>query len=274
METYKFIADETELKWFWDYGIPPLKKNEIYFVSLSARNKQLDEEERRYYHCGRSEMFNKQQIRHDDWNIFLQHIKRFEVRKDAFLTKSGVPYPEKALVVYWNICPIDAYKAMKDQMNYLTEVMTALTDSALKNSKDALEDCFYKVRKSFDTTQSLFARNFGEKTWIDFDIDDIIEGEQYGQIREYFHAMFGKGNTIFVKTGGGMHCLVRRSEYKINPDIVIDGIKKILPNAKEITRNSNEMCPLIGTLQYGRPVIVMNKEDFGPEHILRQVNIL
>lgn len=262
-DTYKFISSEEELNFFWTYGVPPLKPNEIYFVSLSARNKVFDEEQREFFKVGRSEMFAKQQIRKDEYKEFLKHIKRFEVRKDAYLTKSDKPYPAKCLVVYWNICPVDIYKAMKDQVNYLLELQSSLTDSALKNSKAALDDNFYKVRKSFDTCQSLFARNFGTKYWIDFDIDlpDGIYVEDYDKIYKVIEP-FGKGNFMFIQTGGGIHCLIKRELIKENPDNICKRILEVVPNAKEVVRNKNEMIPLPGTFQYGQSVIILNKEDF------------
>jgi len=271
MGNYRFLADEEELKWFWDYGIPPLQKNEIYFVSLSARNKQLNEKEREEYKVGRSEMFGKQQIRYDDWGQFLRHIKRFEVRKDAYLTKAEIPYPQKVLVVYWNITPIDAYKAMKDQMTYLNEVLSSLADSAIKNSQGGIDEAFYKVRKSFDTCQSLFARNFGHKEWVDFDIDSVLDYDQKIKVWDYFRQQFGTGNTMFIETAGGLHCLLRKSCLKKNPQIICNELLIILPNAKEIVRNTNEMIPLPGTYQYGNHIVkIFNKEDFKDEHKLHR----
>jgi|GEM_PF-860898 len=129
METYKFMHSQEELRWWWDYGVPPLKPNEIYFLSLSCRNKSLTEEERQYYQCGRSEMFAKQQIRHDTWEDFLKHVKRFEVRRDAYLTKSGVPFPQKSLVVYWNLTPIDVEIFVVD--NFLFVFFTVYARNAL-----------------------------------------------------------------------------------------------------------------------------------------------
>jgi hypothetical protein len=267
MDTYKFLADEDEAKFFWDYCVPPLQKNELYFISLSARNKQLSEEERKYYLCGRSEMFAKQQIRHDSFVSFLQHLKRFEVRRDAYLTKAGIPYPDKVLVCYWNICPIDAMKAMKDQMAYLTEVMGGLTDAALKNSQGGIEDGFYKVRKSFDTCQSLFARNFGHKEWLDIDCDFTFTDTAYQAIRGFFNEKgFGEnvkpGQVMFVRTAGGLHCLIRKSELHMNPAWICEQIGKIT-GGKEIIVNKNEMIPTPSTLQYGDHIVrVLNKEDF------------
>jgi len=271
MTNYKFLADEQELRFFWEYGIPTLKPNEVYFVSLSCRNKQLNEMEREFYKAGRSEMFAKQQIRYDDWSVFLQHIKRFEVRQDAYLTKSGKPYPQKSLVIYWNLANIDAYKAMKDQMNHLAEIMGSLTDAALKNSQGGLEEGYYKVRKSFDTAQSLFARNFGHREWIDFDCDaeDITAG-QYQSVIDHLNADFGVGNVMAIKTAGGIHFLIRKSVVKINPQIVCNYILGRVPQAKEVVRNSNEMLPLPGTWQYENHVVtVMNKENFSEKFTLR-----
>jgi hypothetical protein len=268
MDYYKFIADEDELRFFWNYGIPPLQRNELYFVSLSARNKKLDEEERIKYAVGRSEMFAKQQIRHDSYKEFIKHIKRFEVRKDAYLTKSDVPYPEKVLVCYWNIVPIDAYKAMKDQMAYLTETLIGLSDSCLKGSKNGIEESFYKIKKSFDTCQSLFARNFGKKYWLDIDIDaDNLRDVDIERIKSIFKMhKYVDGEIMIIKTGGGVHCLVLASKLKENPDNFCHEIENDLKlhniEVHEIIRNKNEMIPLPGTYQYGEPVLILNKKDF------------
>lgn len=263
METYKVIADEKELKWWWDYGVPPLQRNEIYFCSRSARNKQLTEAEREYYKCGRSEMWNKIQIRHDSWNAFYRAILGFEVRKDAFTTKAGVPYPAKALVTYWNICPIDARKAMIDQMSYLTELTNNLADAAIKASQKGIDEAFYKIRKSFDTCQSLFARNFGKKEWLDIDVDTEFSDATYYLIKSIFETdtEIGRENILYVRTGGGIHCLIRKSALHMNPEWICERIRKAI-TAKEVIVNRNEMIALPGTWMYGNHIVtVLNKND-------------
>ena len=65
-----------------------------------------------------------------------------------------------------------------------------------------------------------------------------------------------------VKTGGGMHFLIRREKIKFDPKHLIQKIEEILPDAKEVVRNKNEMIPMPGTFQYGVPVEIWNKEDF------------
>jgi hypothetical protein len=266
IENYQFLIDEYILRFFWDYGIPPLKKNEIYFLSLSARNKRLDEDERKYYQIGRSEMFAKQQIRHDSFDELLKHVKRFECREDAYLTKAGLPYPAKVLVCYWNLCPVDAYKAMKDQMSYLTEILSSLADSAIKNSQGGIDESFYKIRKSFDTCQSLFARNFGTKYWIDFDIDGTFTETDCFNIRDIIFTLgaCNTGDVMIIKTAGGAHFLIKKSTIHVNPLHISDGIfMKMKANIKEIVVNKNEMCPLPGTRQYGDHVVnILNTDDF------------
>jgi hypothetical protein len=263
MDYYKFIADEEEIKFFWDYGVPPLKREEIYFFSLSSRNKQLTEEEREYYKVSRSEMFAKQQVRHDSFNELMRHIKRLECRTDGYLTKSGVPYPAKTLVLYFNISPINAYKAMKDQMSYLTEVLCSLSDSAIKNSKGGMDEAFYKVRKSFDTCQSLFARNFGHKEWIDIDVDnkDISENE-IDKIKSILRNYFESHDIMLIRTAGGLHCFLRKEKVNVNPNAICEEISKTV-NTSEVIQNKNLMCGLPGTWMYGDHIVrVINKEDF------------
>jgi hypothetical protein len=268
--TYSVIADEEELRFWWDYGMPPLSQDGIYFVSRSARNKKLSEEEREYYHCGRSEMFDKKQIRHDSWESFLKHIKRFEVRKDAFLTKNGKPYPEKCLVTYINISEISAYKAMKDQMSYLSETLIALSDSCLKKSKSGIDDSFYKIKKSFDTCQSLFARNFGKKFWIDIDVDcDNLVNEDIENILQIFYRNgWVRGEVMLIRTGGGVHCLIKADKLKQDPAILCGHIESELKNIHqekdihEVVVNKNFMIPCPGLYQYQEPVFIINKDDF------------
>ena len=273
MSYFKIIGDESELKWFFEYGVPPLKKNEIYFVSMSLRKKKLDSEERKI--LTHNEMFNKLQIRKDDWEYFLSHIKRLEQRIDGYFPIESENFIHKAIVTYWNLSPINAYSAMKDQMAHLTEIMSELTDSALKSSAPALNNAYYKVRKSFDTTQSLFARNFGTKYWIDIDVDHNFTESEYDKVMQLLYNIvdsknepfFIPGDIMAVSTAGGIHFLLKRDKVKLNPTWICKEIERILPKAKEVVRNSNEMIPLVGTTQYENHIVrVLNKEDFNESH--------
>ena len=262
-DTYDIVFDEEEMKWFHANVLPRCLPNEVHFVSMSARNKKLNEEERVEFQLGRSEMFAKQVIRHDDFDRFLKGVKRFETVKGAYQTKAGKDYPSKVLVCYVNICPVDVLASMNDQMKYLQELQMSLTNAALKGSVSGVEDCMYKVRKSFDTTQSIFARNFGRKKWVDFDVDleEEFSDKVYLTLHEIFERHFGEKKTVFIKTGGGVHCLVSKDSIHEDPRMVIDEVTGSLW-VKEVVRNKNEMCPLPVTLMYGKPVYVLNKADF------------
>ena len=94
--------------------------------------------------------------------------------------------------------------------------------------------------------------------------------------------MFGKGNFVIVDTSGGYHVLVKTSAIKFNPHefcfytelmykYAVEESKTEEPyldekgNCKfECVVNDSQIpgLPLPGTYQYGRPVTVLNKEDF------------
>lgn len=285
---YKFLKDLDELKWFWTYAMRPLKPSEVYFISTSARNKRLDEAEREYYQVGRSEMWHKEIITEDDFSRFLRGIRRCETNKLAYLTKAGMPYPDKVLVLYANIAPADAYSAMMQQIDGLITTQRELTDSVLKNSRDGIAQAYRNIRRSHTTGQSVFARSFGDAEWVDIDSD--IEGydsaggrEAIQEVKDFLGAETGKGNFMQIQTTGGFHWLLRKSKlagigrkYKADPiGTIISFMTSVFaPNGitiNEIVKNKNEMIPLPGTIQYGRHIVtVLNKEDFTEDKQLHE----
>jgi hypothetical protein len=278
--TYEFLNDLDELKWFWTYAMRPLKPNEVYFISTSARNKRLDEAEREYFQVGRSEMWHKEIINEDDFSRFLRGIRRCEANRLAYLTKNGMPYPDKVLVLYINTAPVDAYSAMTKQIDSLLAAQRELTDSVLKNSPQGAVQAYHNIRRSHITGQSVFARSFGESVWVDIDSD--IEGydndrgrETIQGVKELLYTEIGRGNFMQVQTAGGFHWLIRKSElsdvgrkYKADPigtiiSFMTSAFKAGGITVNEIVQNRNEMIPLPGTIQYGRHIVrVVNKEDF------------
>ena len=102
----------------------------------------------------------------------------------------------------------------------------------------------------------------------------------YRQMIEKLDNRFGKGNYIIVSTSGGYHILVRTHAIKSNPHDfckeveaiykqgVADGNQEYLDEKGvckfECIVNDSQIpgLPLPGTYQYGRPVKVLNKEDF------------
>jgi hypothetical protein len=271
-EYYKYIYDENEIRWFYDYCIPKLKQDEVFFFSLSARNKALNEKERELYQIGRNEMFNKMIVRHDSFEMLLRNLYRSETNKKAFLTNANICFPEKCLTLYWNINPTDVRKVIFEEQKLIMELQDELINSVLKKNAPAIESAFYKIRKLYDMTLSLYQTNTGTHYWLDFDIDaeKLLIKEQYENIHAFMIEKVGIENFVFIDTKSGMHILVRKKCLRFNPNEICENIKVILygENANstvikgEIIRNKNEMIPLPGTLQCMHEVKVLNKNDF------------
>jgi hypothetical protein len=282
--TYEFLKDMDELKWFWAYAMRPLKPREVYFISTSARNKRLNEAEREHFQIGRSEMWHKEIIIEDDFDRFLRAIRRCEANKLAYLTRTGLPFPDKVLALYTNIAPVDAYAAMNQQIDHLLSTQRELVDSILKNSPQGIAQAYVNIRHSHTTGQSVFARSFSDSDWVDID-SDIAELKTPAEraavqgavqrVKDFLYEETGRGRFMQIQTAGGFHWLIRKEQlagigrkHKTDPAALIIARMKAEFAAggvtvNEIVRNRNEMIPLPGTVQYGEHVVrVLNKEDF------------
>jgi hypothetical protein len=127
--------------------------------------------------------------------------------------------------------------------------------------------------------------------WLDFDIDvpawfkstaiGIVRPEQYFEaLKGVFDNHYGRGNYLIVDTSGGYHVLVRTSAIKGNPQTVCKDVYDIYRrgclDGNPEYRNDEGMekfecivndsqipgIPMPGTYQYGRPIKIINKEDF------------
>ena len=101
-----------------------------------------------------------------------------------------------------------------------------------------------------------------------------------GLVRMELDIAFGKGNYVIIDTSGGYHILVKTSAIRCNPNIFCKRVEDIYNTAVkagmepylddkgnckfECIVNDSQIpgLPLPGTYQYGRPVTVLNKEDF------------
>lgn len=277
-EFYKIVADEAEMKWFFDHVISEPRPEETYMVCLSARSKKLTEDERKVYQLGRGEMMRTELIRRKgkDWNfnIYKQAPYKYNCNKNAMLTKAGLPYPEKCLVCYAYVNPSDELNCVADTFEFYNRIMKELLESYKKGSKDGVDDHLEKLPKIFEHLRSCHATNLSRRVWRDFDCDlskDVKESAPnrlfvYNKIREALLEFYGKGNFIIVETTGGYHCLVNVAAMKSNPH---DFIKLLISKTDEsafdevkLTEAGSQFIPLPGTLQYGNLVTVVNKEDF------------
>lgn len=95
----QFIYDENELKKFFDLYVPDSLPNEVYFISLSARNKYLTPEEKEELGLGKTEMMERRIIREKNWNKFIRSIRKFETNERAITSKNGFCIPKKCMTI-------------------------------------------------------------------------------------------------------------------------------------------------------------------------------
>ena len=253
---YQMIADEKELKWFFDHVIQRPQVNESYSAVFVSRHKKLTDEEAKNFGITRKEgeflatqTFKMRNIKDgsskDDpalWTFeqFLQRLKRFNVDKGAYTTSAGLPIPSKTLAVIFYVNPGDDMKVCKAFIDEYMTVNEAIS-KAMLNGKTTAEN--YQSYQWFGNAEStikhLKANKKGSRYWMDFDIDvpkwfrlpveaDLSQELKLSivaqQCPKYFRHMvnalqtrFGKGNYIIVDTSGGYHILVKTNAIKSNP---------------------------------------------------------
>ena len=144
LEHYKIIADEDELKWFYEHCVHPLKRNEAYAFCLASRHKKLTDEERKGTGLGRSEMLDPTVIFADkDCNTTYERwkkgIRAYECHKETFTTKESLSFPAKTLVCYFHINPCDELKVVSDLKKYINIHEQELIDSSIRDIDRANE---------------------------------------------------------------------------------------------------------------------------------------
>ena len=314
MEHYKIIADEEELRWFYDHCVFSLKQNEAYAFCLSSRFKKLTEEERNGIAKGRSEMLDPTVVFADSKGNFTYErwkkgIRAYECHKETFTTLNGRPFPSKTLVCYMHINPCDELKVIKDLKTYINTHEQELINSAIKDidranmistilntdlkgyldepnnenfdkitkiinslktrtDKSGTSQSLYKMCKSLSKMKRLQFDNVGTKYWVDFDMDlneSADREKMFKEWHDYCFDKFGRNNFVIIITSGGCHTLVRKECINFNPNdfqrkfVLDDGHEQYID---ELIYNTNAMCPVVGTYQYGNVVTVYNKEDF------------
>lgn len=228
----------------------------------------------------------------NNWTFerFLRHLRRLEVNKDAYTTSKGLPLPTKTLATIFYVNPCDNIKVCREFFNQYLDVTQSIS-KAMLNGKTTVDNL--QSYQWFDNAEShlkhLRANQKGSRYWLDFDIDVpkwFKEGKNY-EDKPYYHvlltlldAYFKKGNYVVIDTSGGYHILVKTSAINQNPhnfckhmkDLYDDCVKRGEEPYLDEKGNSKFECivndsqipglPLPGTYQYGRPVTVLNKEDF------------
>lgn len=264
---YSFIYDEYKVRDFFLSVVPPLGNSEVYFLSLSARNKYLSEPEREYYGLGRTEMFARSIVRHYDVEKFIKALRRYECSYGSYLTKKGLDIPEKCIIVYMNINPSNAILAYKEFSHRMGDI---LIESAYNSDrgKNLPKDDLSKFTKLDVELMDSFQRSTGIKHYIDIDFD--IEERGFYLVEEFLsvidHYSGGVAQYAVVDTKGGYHVLLKRDTIKFNYLEVVNhfnnklsstDVKHPMGRTTEIVVNKNLMIPIPGTYQGGYPVRLM-----------------
>jgi hypothetical protein len=263
-EYIELIHDENEVKWFFDKVLPPLAPAEIYFFSLSARNKYLTMEEREMYGLGRTEMFEKTIVRERNWEKFIKKIRRLECDTRGYVTRKNLPIPSKTMVLYVNINPSNTLKAIGKLNILINEYFQEMGSLALKGGDT--ENFINRINKIDNNLMSYYQQATGTVHWVDFDFD-VPKNEDFIYYATEMLKDFRITNYYWIDTKSGYHCLVDNKQIRFNPNDLTKSLEKmfldkdILDNGEkyEIIYNKNAMVPLPGTYQGGHPVRIINK---------------
>lgn len=260
MSHYEIIHDEEELKWFFENVMPELLPHEVYFLSLSARNKYLTTDEREEVGLGRTEMFSRAIIHQRSWSSFIRTLRRMECDSRGFTTKKDCPIPGKAIVCYFNINPTNTIKALGEFQSKMHTYTNELVSCSMSGNN---VDIAVKEITRMDThLMTCMQKSSGTRHWIDFDFD-VPEEYDIDFVSKFIEKK-GISKYYWISTKSGYHLLIDKAQLKFNPKDIIDfaetAIADFLKGDKfEIIQNTNNMIPLPGTYQAGHLVRVLNK---------------
>lgn len=249
----KLIHDPNMVKDFIKI-LPKPNDLEVFFVSLSCRNKYLTDDQRKEYALGRTEMFG-QSIARDADKLF-RNIRRYESHPEAYTTKNGNNMPVSAMVVYVNIDTSSTLKAYTEFQKKMTENLTELTHKSILGQ--SIKDTARFINKADKVLMDCYQRGSSQKKFIDVDFD--VPECASGVVEKFLDVMnMNKVKHYIIQTRGGFHVLLERETIKHNYNIDIaeanDDMKSIYGDIKyEIKVNENRMVPVPGTYQAGFPV--------------------
>ena len=247
---YEFVWSEDEINRFSKEIWGEKDVGHAYFISLSARSKLLLPEEREIHKFPHSEMFNRSIIEHPD--KLLQYVRRYECAEGSFLSLTGVPIPQKCIVVYANINPSNTVTALKQFQGVLQEYYVEITSNSLRGNEEKLNSTLDRLTKSHYILQDCYQKNPGRKNWVDVDCDT-----KEPDILNFLIFSFQEHKVDYkvIETQGGYHILLRRDSLKYNYNTTIDNTKRRADEMGviygDIKNNNNLMCPLPGTIQNG-----------------------
>lgn len=223
--------------------LPQLQMDEVYFISMSARNKYLDQAERDEYSLGRTEMFARELInKNEDFEFAFRKLTGHIY---ARRTNNGKEIPTKSLVCYMNINPTSVLKAMQQFKRELAEAEENLMRKVILNGNQANVLDFEFFRKAKSKIYNAFQRNSSRKIFLDIDIDTKDINVLITIIADL---TIKDARFCTIETRGGFHVMVKSDTIKGN--YLHESIKKAQKmTTDEVIFNSNGMVPFPGTYQ-------------------------
>jgi len=236
------IKDREQFNKFLDI-LPKLKNDEVYFISLSARNKYLTKDERTFYSLGQTEMFGRE-IAQTKEKLADYTLRKLEANLYSKRTRNGKEIPEKSLVCYINVNPssmVKAYFQFQKEMNKQISEITI----ALQNGKDP-NYSFVNIQTR--ELMNCIQKSTGTKHFIDIDCDT-----KEPEVTELIVIELNNANIKYhiIETHGGYHFLLHKDTMpqKFNLKNVCQKASGISPNKAEVMINGNGMVPVPGTMQ-------------------------
>ncbi len=227
--------------------LPELENDQVYFLSLSARNKYLSKEQRDFYCLGRTEMFCRKTAKSKDQIEKRLMEMAFELQYKR--TGSGKLFPKEALVVYFNINP----SSMRAAYNSFRAIMNNCeweTAQALLGGRHPSYEPYLKMNRRL---MNCIQKERAYRYFVDIDIDTGSAPTETIVKSVHFNKLLQKG--IGVKTKSGYHILFKVGDMsrEINESVRMTH-NFFATYHGEAAFNINAMIPLPGTQQAGELV--------------------
>ncbi len=247
------IIDEAELRDFFDKLLYPLDDYEVFYTELTASDRFLTPEERQHHQVVGISVVERRTVSSYDWDEFRSAVRRYEAHKEAYVS-GGVPIPHKAFGLFINVNPsslLEAYRVFNEQ---IVEILTRLLAGDERYRPD--------LRGADARLLIAVANSHARKRYTDIRID-VDEPELACRILGFLVKKLDEFEvSYFVVQGAvGFDVLVRRESISRNNDSVKkanDFALEVADGSKwEVAIATNELIPLPGTLQCGKPVRVL-----------------
>lgn len=235
--------------------LPEMNKDEVIFISLSARNKYLTDEERFLFDLGRTEMFSREIIFEKNVDNFIHILKKISTVRSYRTTKNGSYIPDKCLVTYINLNYTDVIRSAFKINASINDELQAYTLN-LKNNHD-LENNINRLKNIVKTINNTFQTTTSKRNFIDIDIDshDV-------KVLDFILNKLNEKNVIYfvIETFGGFHVVCKKETVKFNYNEIINSANEFINENKivgKVENNINFMVPLPGTLQANKLVKII-----------------